>query len=291
MRRSAIMCSGWAGSRQVRQRSGENYTEVPQLELPDDEALWPQPTDRGPRFWWPANAHHVGFRPRADTSCPRATGHSRPPRHSRPCLFVPNITARVSRRGVTPPEGLVYLGPTTSRCRPRRRSRCTVSRPVSLAAPLAIRPRRTIITDGAERPGTRAVTAPTAITAAAGATNHIRYQRRPAPTTSPGQDPQSRTRTCRRSTPIPSRHADVISETSSNTAASWWSARPPGVDAPSVELRMTRVPTIGGVLLGSPRWSGLSLGRSLPRRSPLSSTVARGVDCPGWSSSSPSREP
>jgi hypothetical protein len=53
MRRSAIMCSGWADARQVRQRSGENYTEVPQVELPDDEASWPQPTDRGPPFWWP----------------------------------------------------------------------------------------------------------------------------------------------------------------------------------------------------------------------------------------------
>ncbi len=61
MRRSAIMCSGWADARQVRQRSGENYTEVPQVELPDDEASWPQPTDRGPRFWFSANAHHVGI--------------------------------------------------------------------------------------------------------------------------------------------------------------------------------------------------------------------------------------
>jgi len=61
MGRSAIMCSGWADARQVRQRSGENYIEVPQVELPDDEASWPQPTDRGPRFWWPANAHHVGI--------------------------------------------------------------------------------------------------------------------------------------------------------------------------------------------------------------------------------------
>ena len=50
-----------AAARPVRQRSGENYAEVPQVELPDDEALWSQPTDRGPRFWWPANAQHVGI--------------------------------------------------------------------------------------------------------------------------------------------------------------------------------------------------------------------------------------
>jgi hypothetical protein len=60
MRRSAIMCSGWAAAPQVRPRSGEDYSEVPHVELPDDEVQWPRPTNRGPRFWWPADAHHVG---------------------------------------------------------------------------------------------------------------------------------------------------------------------------------------------------------------------------------------
>ncbi len=76
MRRSAIRCPGWAPARQVRQRSGEDYTEVPQVELSDDERLWPPPTNRGPRFWWPADAHHVGILTRQRYQLPIDQSHS-----------------------------------------------------------------------------------------------------------------------------------------------------------------------------------------------------------------------
>jgi hypothetical protein len=38
----------------------EHYRDVPEVELPGNEAVWPRPTNRGPRLWWPAAAHHVG---------------------------------------------------------------------------------------------------------------------------------------------------------------------------------------------------------------------------------------
>ena len=59
-RRSAIMCSGWAAAQHLRPRQGEDYSAVPRVELPDDQAQWPKPSNRGPRFWWPDDAHHVG---------------------------------------------------------------------------------------------------------------------------------------------------------------------------------------------------------------------------------------
>jgi hypothetical protein len=69
-RRSAIMCSGWAAAHQLRRRQGEDYSTVPRVDLPDDETRWPKPANRGPRFWWPDNAHHVGVLTGAPYSLP-----------------------------------------------------------------------------------------------------------------------------------------------------------------------------------------------------------------------------
>ena len=38
----------------------EDYSAVLRVVLPEDDSLWPQPTDRGPNFWWSDRAHHVG---------------------------------------------------------------------------------------------------------------------------------------------------------------------------------------------------------------------------------------
>ncbi len=72
-RRSAIMCSGWVVADEVRRRSAEDYGDVLQVELPDDEALWPWPVARGPRFWWPAGAHHVGLLSRTRYELPEGS--------------------------------------------------------------------------------------------------------------------------------------------------------------------------------------------------------------------------
>jgi hypothetical protein len=69
-RRSAIMCSGWAAAHHLRRRRGEDYANVPRVDLSDDEAQWPKPTNRGPRFWWPDDAHHVGVLTAAPYSLP-----------------------------------------------------------------------------------------------------------------------------------------------------------------------------------------------------------------------------
>ena len=43
-----------------QEKDDEDYAAVPRLALPEGEAHWPQPTNRGPRFWWSEKAHHVG---------------------------------------------------------------------------------------------------------------------------------------------------------------------------------------------------------------------------------------
>jgi hypothetical protein len=62
MGRSTVLpCSGWVAARHLRMSDGEDYAAVPRVELAGHEALWPQPTDRGPHFWWSDKAHHVGI--------------------------------------------------------------------------------------------------------------------------------------------------------------------------------------------------------------------------------------
>jgi hypothetical protein len=62
MGRSTVLpCSGWVAARHLRMSDGEDYAAVPRVELAEHEALWPQPTDRGPHFWWSDKAHHVGI--------------------------------------------------------------------------------------------------------------------------------------------------------------------------------------------------------------------------------------
>ena len=49
-RRSVLPCSGWAAARHLKKRDDEDYSAVARVVLPEDEALWPQPTNRGPRY-------------------------------------------------------------------------------------------------------------------------------------------------------------------------------------------------------------------------------------------------
>ena len=60
-RNTVLPCSGWVAARHLRKRDGEDYTAIPRVELPEDETLWPAPTDRGPSYWWSDKAHHVGI--------------------------------------------------------------------------------------------------------------------------------------------------------------------------------------------------------------------------------------
>jgi hypothetical protein len=39
----------------------EDYSAVLRVVLPEADSLWPQPTDRGPNFWWSDRAHLVGI--------------------------------------------------------------------------------------------------------------------------------------------------------------------------------------------------------------------------------------
>ena len=59
-RSSVLPCSGWVAAHHLRKRGGEDYSAVLRVVLPEDQALWPLPTDRGPHFWWSEKAHHVG---------------------------------------------------------------------------------------------------------------------------------------------------------------------------------------------------------------------------------------
>ena len=60
-RSSVLPCSGWVAARHLRKRGDADYSAVQRVVLPEDDTLWPQPTDRGPNFWWSDKAHHVGI--------------------------------------------------------------------------------------------------------------------------------------------------------------------------------------------------------------------------------------
>ena len=45
-RSSVLPCSGWVAARHLRKRGGEDYSAVLRVVLPEDQALWPLPTDR-----------------------------------------------------------------------------------------------------------------------------------------------------------------------------------------------------------------------------------------------------
>jgi hypothetical protein len=60
-RGTVLPCSGWVAALHLRKKDGEDYSATPRAELPEDETLWPPPTDRGPHYWWSDQAHHVGI--------------------------------------------------------------------------------------------------------------------------------------------------------------------------------------------------------------------------------------
>ena len=83
MGRSAVLpCSGWVAARHLRKRGDEDYAAVQRVVLPEDDTLWPQPTNRGPHFWWSDKAHHVGILTEAPYELPEgyashgSLGHS-----------------------------------------------------------------------------------------------------------------------------------------------------------------------------------------------------------------------
>jgi hypothetical protein len=78
-RSSVLPCSGWVAARHLRKRASEDYSAVLRVVLPEDQGLWPLPTDRGPNFWWSDRAHHIGIlteAPRASRRLRVARGHS-----------------------------------------------------------------------------------------------------------------------------------------------------------------------------------------------------------------------
>ena len=76
-RSSVLPCSGWVAARHLRKKGGEDYSAVLRVVLPEDQAHWPEPTDRGSNFWWSDRAHHVGILTEAPYELPEGYATAR----------------------------------------------------------------------------------------------------------------------------------------------------------------------------------------------------------------------